>query len=406
VVGVGNIVSVGGSGGGGSGAASGIQTINPGGSTGPTVDFQGVNGIEVTSPSSNVVLIDGAGASGVGGISSQSGVLGVNGIEVEQVGGNFVVDGAPISGLITSHTLQAAYDGGDEIDIRNFAGGLHGPLIKQPESTPLITSFDDVLVTDVHTDYAIGISGSARDINNPDSYAFTALRAGQIILKSSGANQLATTNAHTLLIGYQDSYFGGASVGAQIRTSGSLTVQSQNGTLFDTTVGSTTIQSRSSRVDIQSLDTNGAGDDINLSSVVDLNATAGKAGGQGTGGQITLNPFQASGVLEYRFGPHQSWYMKQTHSSTSGPFGDGFNPLVPSGQIRQMILETAVSKFSASFSNITSGTFNHGFDTLDVIVQVFDENREVIHPDRIRVDNGDLVSVIFNVPQTGRIVIV
>jgi hypothetical protein len=33
--------------------------------------------------------------------------------------------------------------------------------------------------------------------------------------------------------------------------------------------------------------------------------------------------------------------MKNSHSSTSGPFGDGFNPLVASGEIIQMILENA-----------------------------------------------------------------
>ena len=63
-LGIGGIVSVGGGSGSGS-AASGITTINPGGNTGPTIDFQGVNGIVVTSPFSNIILIDGAGASGV-----------------------------------------------------------------------------------------------------------------------------------------------------------------------------------------------------------------------------------------------------------------------------------------------------------------------------------------------------
>ncbi len=67
-LGVGGIVSVGG--GTSSGSASGITTINPGTNIGPIVEFQGVNGIAVTSPSTNVVLIDGVGASGVGGAAS------------------------------------------------------------------------------------------------------------------------------------------------------------------------------------------------------------------------------------------------------------------------------------------------------------------------------------------------
>lgn len=63
-LGIGGIVSVGGGSSSG-GAASGIQTLNPGGNTGPTVDIQGVNGVSVTSPFANIILINGAGASGV-----------------------------------------------------------------------------------------------------------------------------------------------------------------------------------------------------------------------------------------------------------------------------------------------------------------------------------------------------
>ncbi len=63
-LGIGGIVSVGGTGGGGGGSSSGIFTLNPGSNTGPTVDVQGVNGIEVTSPSTNVILIDGVSLSG------------------------------------------------------------------------------------------------------------------------------------------------------------------------------------------------------------------------------------------------------------------------------------------------------------------------------------------------------
>ncbi len=63
-LGIGGIVSVGGGSSSGSGSASGIQILNPGNNVGSTVDFQGVNGITVTSPFSNIILIDGAGASG------------------------------------------------------------------------------------------------------------------------------------------------------------------------------------------------------------------------------------------------------------------------------------------------------------------------------------------------------
>jgi len=76
--------------------------------------------------------------------------------------------------------------------------------------------------------------------------------------------------------------------------------------------------------------------DISATGNRDINLRAGFAN-VGTGGQINLSPFQASGQLEFRFGPHQAWYAKLTHDSAGGPFSDGFWPLPHSGQISQMI---------------------------------------------------------------------
>jgi len=66
----------------------------------------------------------------------------------------------------------------------------------------------------------------------------------------------------------------------------------------------------------------------------------------------------------------------------------------------------SVSKFSASFSSITSGIFTHNFNTLDVIIQVFNTDRHVMFPDNIIVENGDQISIRFNQPQSGRVVII
>ena len=93
MVGVGNIVSVGGSGGGGGGGGpSGIQEIN--GQIGPVITLIGTSGIVISPVAPNQLNI------GFSGDVSQSGVLGVNGIDVQQVNGFFVVDGAALSGLI------------------------------------------------------------------------------------------------------------------------------------------------------------------------------------------------------------------------------------------------------------------------------------------------------------------
>lgn len=66
------------------------------------------------------------------------------------------------------------------------------------------------------------------------------------------------------------------------------------------------------------------------------------------------------------------------------------------------------SKFAASFSSISSGLFTHNLGSLDVIVQVYDNSspRRAIMPDDILLENANQVSVIFNIPQTGRIIIV
>lgn len=67
-----------------------------------------------------------------------------------------------------------------------------------------------------------------------------------------------------------------------------------------------------------------------------------------------------------------------------------------------------VNKFVASFVGITSGLFTHGLGTLDVIVQVYNDRspRRQMLPDEIRIENSNQVSVLFNSPQSGRIVIV
>ncbi len=71
----------------------------------------------------------------------------------------------------------------------------------------------------------------------------------------------------------------------------------------------------------------------------------------------------------------------------------------------------AVSKFAAAFVGLTSGVINHGLGSVDVIVQVRDAGvagvrppAEII-PDKIVFDDPDNISLVFNVPQTGRVVV-
>jgi len=68
----------------------------------------------------------------------------------------------------------------------------------------------------------------------------------------------------------------------------------------------------------------------------------------------------------------------------------------------------SATKFAASFVSTTSGVFTHNLNTLDIIVQIYDDQvpRRWLLPDEIVVDDVNRVSVLFNRPQSGRIVVI
>jgi len=125
MVSIGGIVSVGGTGGGGGGAgSSGIQNLN--GQTGPVITLVGTSGIIISPVAANIINI------GFNGSLTQSGVIGVNGIDVDQVTGEFVVNGAALSGLITAHDGSGINaingDTGPNIDLIGVSGIQITPL--------------------------------------------------------------------------------------------------------------------------------------------------------------------------------------------------------------------------------------------------------------------------------------
>lgn len=69
---------------------------------------------------------------------------------------------------------------------------------------------------------------------------------------------------------------------------------------------------------------------------------------------------------------------------------------------------SSVSKFAAPFSSISSGLFTHNLGTTDVIVQVQNDAspRRVMMPDKIIIENSNQISLIFNTPQSGRVVVI
>jgi len=66
-----------------------------------------------------------------------------------------------------------------------------------------------------------------------------------------------------------------------------------------------------------------------------------------------------------------------------------------------------VSQYTESFSDTVSGYFQHNFNAGFVQVQIFDNTPQAnaIAPDKIILENRDAISVIFNEPQAGTVVI-
>lgn len=86
----------------------------------------------------------------------------------------------------------------------------------------------------------------------------------------------------------------------------------------------------------------------------------------------------------------------------------GGNFVVDAAPLSGLISAGAISKFSAAFSNIVSGQFTHSLNSRDVIVQVYEESplALTILADEIVRENLNQISLVFNRPQSGRVVII
>jgi len=132
---------------------------------------------------------------------------------------------------------------------------------------------------------------------------------------------------------------------------------------------------------------------VNVGGIVSVGGGGAGSGGGSTSGITTLNPGGNTGP---------------TVSIT------GVNGIDVTGGSNQIVIDGAavsgsVTKFAASFAGITSGLFTHGLGTLDVIVQIRDSETggaSVLIPDMIIIENLDQVSITFNTPQSGRVVII
>lgn len=68
---------------------------------------------------------------------------------------------------------------------------------------------------------------------------------------------------------------------------------------------------------------------------------------------------------------------------------------------------SGVTKYAAAYLNVSSGLFSHSLGTRDVVVNCWDDSGppRKIMPDEVILDTLDALSLVFNRPQTGRVVI-
>lgn len=186
--------------------------------------------------------------------------------------------------------LQQAYDNGNEIDHRRDGVGYKGILVREtsPGFNGNFLSNEDITANKPGK-YGIAVSGHTLTPNTPNSYAFAALNSLGLSIASSGS---VSALSRSFFLGY-------AAANPNI--------------VFFNSDGS-------------------------------LRFAVGDNTGAGTGGQIQFQPFGASGRLEYRFGPHQAWAQRMTHSSVGGPANDGFWPIPHSGQMLEQIARAIKTK--------------------------------------------------------------
>jgi hypothetical protein len=328
----GGIVSFGGGSGGGSSSISGIRSLN--GLTGPDITLVGTSGIEITPVAATQINI------GFTGDVDQSGVIGVNGIDVEQVGGNFVVDGSAISGLIDPSGGVGGINGqiGPHIEIK----GVNGADVTVPSENCIL--IDVVDVSGIST--VNGDSGPAIDLVGVSGIQIYPFGDGTIFVGTSG--DFLTSQSGVLGV---------------------------NG------------------INVEQIGGNFIVDGSSVSGLIEPSGGIGGINGQ-IGPHIELK-----GVNGIDVTVDSENCILLDGVSISGVGGSGDVTVISSG---------VSSQFAASFTNTVSGLFNHNFGTRDVVVQVYDTSappRKLI-PDDIVYDTLDAVSVLFNTPQDGRVVII
>ena len=278
----------------------------------------------------------------IGSDVTLSGVRGVNGINVQQVGGDFVVDGASISGLATAVDLQQAYDNGDQITLYVAPNDDYNGVVLR-ETNPGTRNIEAG-----NFGFGIMVSGHSATPTDLSSAYNTRIGSNAIVVQESGRFNV---NPNALTLGFVDSQLTASAQDAQVEARGDLDVTagsgmaiSANGTMTITTVGAASdlnftvgddeLHSVAGNITFLPLGDISLFPGDDLIGVVTNNVSISAGIGVDEPGQIALSSWGGSGKLDYRFGPFEAWHVSPSHTAD-------FFPVAHSGQVVQMIEEIA-----------------------------------------------------------------
>jgi hypothetical protein len=265
------------------------------------------------------------------------------GMELSNDGG-LTFDVLMTSGLIDAgHSMQRAYDGGNEISIK-VANGTHEGVLLRQNSTANGTLLPSVFggVTD---NYFLATSGISNTPNNPVTAPMVRMGSNGILIRGSGLD-LSQDHPSELFMGSLVSPVFGAADGTMYIVgsgTGGLGIWTYGGLDIDVKTGNMAIDVDNGGLTIGlggDWIASGPGTTFDFSAGIQFNLDCDAGSVMSRPFQnFIVEPFNASGALQYKFGPHQAWSWKPSYGGTGGPEGDGYFPLPHSGQILQMILE-------------------------------------------------------------------
>lgn len=111
-------------------------------------------------------------------------------------------------------------------------------------------------------------------------------------------------------------------------------------------------------------------------------------------GYLNDDPEQESIIIRRGPGPRQFGAIKLEEGQVLGIVNGKLGPVTLAGAgIRKLVIPVDEAT--------TTWTINHNFNSENVIVQCYDEEKSVIVPDAITINNAETITISFYSPQIG-----